>query len=167
MSAYLLKITRFYFQVVDFLQPVFLLIIRAYFGYRFLMTGLGKFQNFDRTVGFFSSLGLPMPEVSAALAAGTELVGGLLLILGLFTKLAALPLTFTMLVAYFTAHQKSLQVFFLGAKFDGNACSVNFFAQSPFPFLFTCLVLMFFGAGKFSLDRLLSNSKRANSLIDI
>ena len=167
MSAYLLKITRFYFQVVDFLQPLFLLLIRAYFGYRFMMAGLGKFRNFEGTVGFFSSLGLPLPEISAALAAGTELAGGLLLILGLFTKLAALPLSITMLVAYLTAHQKSLQVFFLGAKIEGNACSVNFFAQSPYPFLFTCLVLMFFGAGKFSLDRLLSNSKRANSLIDV
>ena len=54
--------------------------------------------------GFFGSIGIPLPEVSAALVIALELVGGLLLILGLGTRWVAIPLAITMLVALFTVH---------------------------------------------------------------
>lgn len=54
--------------------------------------------------GYLSSLGIPFASLSALMAAGTEFFGGLALLLGLAVPLAAVPLTFTMLVAAFTAH---------------------------------------------------------------
>ncbi|MEM7306584.1 MAG: DoxX family protein [Planctomycetota bacterium] len=56
------------------------------------------------TAGWMESIGIPLPTVSAVLAGGTELVGGLALFAGLGQRLLAVPLTFTMLVAAFTAH---------------------------------------------------------------
>ncbi len=123
---------------------VFLLILRAYFGYRFIKTGLGKFENFDSVVEFFTSLQIPYPYLNAAAAASVEVLGGALLILGLGSRLITVPLTVTMLVAYVTAHSKSLSVFW-----DNPSV---FFRQEPFPFLIATLVVLFFGAGRFSID---------------
>lgn len=50
------------------------------------------------------TLGVPMPGVSAWLAALAEFVGGIMVGLGVFPRLAALPFAFTMFVASFTAH---------------------------------------------------------------
>lgn len=133
------------------LQGPFLLIIRAYIGYRFFMAGLGKFQNFSNVVGFFSGLGIPMPEVNAAMAASTELVGGALLLLGLGSRIATVPLTFTMIVAYLTAHSKALENFWSDQS--------PFFKQEPFPFLMVCLIVLLFGPGKYSLDNLFCKKK--------
>lgn len=54
--------------------------------------------------GYLASLGVPLPSVSAFLAASAEFVGGLALLSGLGLSLMAIPLSFTMLVAAFTAH---------------------------------------------------------------
>ena len=56
------------------------------------------------TAGWMESLGIPFPTLSTVLAGGTELIGGLALLTGLFQRLLAAPLAFTMLVAAFTAH---------------------------------------------------------------
>lgn len=59
-----------------YLRDIILLIIRAHWGYAFFLAGLGKFRNFERTAKFFDSLGIPLPELNAYLAAGTEMFGG-------------------------------------------------------------------------------------------
>ena len=150
------RLIKSYFLILQFLQHWFLLALRLYFGYRFILTGWGKLENFDRTVGFFTKLGLPFPEINVVLAGGTELVGGALILIGLFTRLASFPLCFTMIVAYLTAHSTAFFGFFQKPN--------EFFTQAPFPFLFACLVLMFFGAGKISLDYLLKDRKVARLL---
>ena len=65
-------------------------------------------SHFEDTAAWFGNpdwgLGLPMPEVMTALAAGTELFGGFLLLIGLATRLVALPMMVTMLVAVFAVH---------------------------------------------------------------
>src|SRR3569832_221015 len=56
----------------------------------FIGTGWGKLNNLGSTIEYFTSLHIPAPAFNARLAAGTEFVGGVLLLLGLFTRLAAL-----------------------------------------------------------------------------
>ncbi|MFQ5845161.1 MAG: DoxX family protein [Planctomycetota bacterium] len=68
-------------------------------GQNFFVTGVGSFaRDLDR-------LGIPLPTLSAYLAAGTEFVGGILLLLGLFVRLAVVPLIFVMVVGILTVHR--------------------------------------------------------------
>ena len=87
------------------------LLLRLYLAPVLMQAGWNKLQNFDNTVAWFGNnewgLGLPFPELLAALAAGTEFFGGWLLLFGLFTRLISIPLMFTMIVAAVTVHLKN------------------------------------------------------------
>ena len=81
------------------------LLLRLYLAPIFMQAGWSKFQHFDQTVGWFEhGLGLPFPELMVVLAAGTELIGGALLIPGLAVRIISFPLMATMLVAIFAVH---------------------------------------------------------------
>lgn len=68
----------------------------------FLPAGIGKLTGFAGTVGYITSVGLPMPSVAAAIAATVEIVGSLALIAGFGTRGAALVLAlFTLVASYF------------------------------------------------------------------
>lgn len=87
-----------------------LLALRLMAGSVFVFHGsqklLGLFggHGIAGTAGWMESLGIPFPTLSATLAGGTELVGGLALLTGLFARAASVPLVFTMLVGALTAH---------------------------------------------------------------
>ena len=130
-----------------FLQPVLLLLIRLWWGWSFFLTGKGKLLNLDKTAGFFTDLGIPMPKLNAIVAGSTECFGGLLLLAGLFSRVVSVPLIFTMLVAYATADQEALHAIVSDPdKFTG---------ATPFLFLLACLIVFAFGPGRLSLDALL------------
>jgi putative oxidoreductase len=130
-----------------YLQSPLLLVIRLYWGWQFAQSGLGKLRNLDRTTGFFESIDIPLPKVNAIVAGGTECLGGVLLALGLFARPASVPLIFTMLVAYWTAHREELNA--IGTNPD------QFVTAAPFLFLLVSLIVLAFGPGKLSLDALL------------
>ena len=96
----------------------------------FLPAGISKLTGFAGTVGYITSVGLPMPTVAAAVAAAVEVLGSLALIFGFGTRLAALALAFFTLVASFFFH-----VFFKNVGVTGGL-----------------LALAAFGAGGWSLD---------------
>lgn len=81
---------------IDWLAP---LLLRLVFGYFWLETGWAKLQNLDFFAGRFAEWGIPWPYFSAVLSSGTDLVGGALLMLGLATRLACVPMIVNMLVA--------------------------------------------------------------------
>ncbi len=70
-------------------QPILPLLTRVVIGHAFIVAGLGKLRNFDATIGFFASIGIPMPELNAAFIATLELVGGAALVIGLATRVFA------------------------------------------------------------------------------
>lgn len=84
------------------------LALRIYLAPVLMQAGYNKLAHFEDTAAWFGNpdwgLGLPMPEVMTALAAGTEFVGGFLLLIGLATRLISLPLIVTMIVAAFAVH---------------------------------------------------------------
>ena len=88
-------------------------------------------------------LGFPYPMLMAYLRTGAELFGGIMLVLGVFTRLGAFLIMFTMLVAAFTAGKGDL----LG--------------EGEFTFIYAifCLVFILIGPGKFSLDYYFSNKE--------
>lgn len=127
-----------------YLQSPLLLVLRLYWGWQFAQTGWGKLMHLDRTAGFFESLHLPAPKLNAILAGTTECLGGLLLALGLFARPAAVPLVFTMLVAYVTADREALAAI--------TSDPDQFTSAAPFLFLLASLLVLAFGPGRLSLD---------------
>ncbi len=90
---------------LDGLAP---LAIRLYLAPVFWMAGTQKIAGMDNTIEWFGNtewgLGLPAPALLAHLAAYTEAIGALLLLLGLATRWAAIPLLVTMAVAALAVH---------------------------------------------------------------
>lgn len=83
-------------------HSAFSLAARLLFVALFLPAGIGKLTGFAGTVGYISSVGLPLPAVGAALALVVEIVGSLALLAGYGTRLAALVLAaFTLLASLF------------------------------------------------------------------
>lgn len=78
-------------------------LARLTVGLVFIGTGWGKLHNLGDVTDFFASLHIPAPGFNARLAAATEFFGGIAVLVGLGTRLAALPLAFTMVVAIVTA----------------------------------------------------------------
>lgn len=70
----------------------------------FLPAGIGKLTGFQGTVGYITSVGLPLPTIAAAFALVLEIAGGIALIAGAGTPIAALALAFFTLVASFFFH---------------------------------------------------------------
>jgi putative oxidoreductase len=118
-------------------------------GQAFFLTGRGKLENFPRTVEFFTSLGIPMPELNAAFVSRLEFYGGMLLIVGLATRLVAAGLASTMVVALMTADKQTFLDALRGAG-DSGLTDVT-----PFVYLLFLGWLVLAGPGAASLDRLL------------
>jgi putative oxidoreductase len=138
------QIYSFYENTISRLQSPLLLVVRLYWGWQFFQTGLGKLSNIPKVVDFFTSLGIPFPMLNAYFVGSLECVGGVLLFLGLGSRLIALPLTFNMLVAYITADREAL--------FSVFSDPGKFYAADPYTFLFASLLILIFGPGRFSLD---------------
>jgi putative oxidoreductase len=126
------------------------LALRLSLGAVFLGTGWGKLHNLSQLTSFFTDLGIPFPAVQAPVIACIELVGGTLIFLGLFTRLAALPLMGIMTVAILTAKRPEI---------DGVRSLLAF---DEFTYLAGFLWLFVAGAGKASLDALLFGRKSAH-----
>lgn len=133
-------------------QSVFLLFVRVYWGWLFLEAGLGKWKDIARPIGFFTSLGIPLPQLSAYTVASIELVGGALLIVGLLARPAAAALVMVMAGAYYFAHFEQLMSIFSDPR--------NFASVGAFAFLFAALIVLLFGAGWVSVDYFLCKRKR-------
>ena len=132
--------------VASSFQSLLLLAVRLYWGWQFMQTGWGKLHNLARVTQFFTSLGIPAPGLNAGFFSGLELVGGVLLAVGLASRPVALLFVGDMLVAYITADRTAFFSFFSDPdKFVGAA---------PCAFLCASLVILIFGPGRFSLDTL-------------
>jgi putative oxidoreductase len=146
--------SRFEYAAKTYLTSPFLLLVRLYWGWQFAQTGWGKLHNLSHVREFFESLGIPAPGVMAPSIAMLEFVGGILLILGLATRLIGLLLAANMLTAYITADREAL-----GSIFSDPG---KFYNADPFTFLFAAVIVLVLGAGAFSLDALLARSHKGS-----
>jgi len=123
-----------------------LVLIRVITGFLIFIHGLDTFnkENMNGNIAWLTDLHFPVPVVMAYIGKGAELIGGVLLILGFFTRFAALILVFDMLVI---------------TTVLGNG---KIFTDSQHSFLFLLLFacLFFVGPGKISLDHLLFNKTK-------
>ena len=134
--------------LISKLQSPFLLIIRLYWGWQFFLTGKGKLTHLDKIADYFATLHIPMPKLNAALAGTTECVGGLLLLLGLGSRIITVPLICVLTVAYLTADTEAVRNIF--SKPDA------FLSADEFLFLLTAVIVLIFGPGIFSLDAIIA-----------
>ncbi len=151
MTMLLERYYRLLIRVATSLQSPFLLAVRLYWGWQFMQTGWGKLTDIDKVIQFFTTLGIPAPALNAYFVSGLEFVGGLLLILGLGSRLIALPLVIDMLVAYITADREAL--------FSIISSPDKFSAAAPFTFLIASLIVLLFGPGLVSVDAFLASRK--------
>ncbi len=120
-------------------QNLSLFFMRAFVGWTFFRAGTGKlfgwssFGGWAVTDTFFAQLGFPYPKLCLIFVGLVETVCGILLILGLRTRLASFLVACVMFVAIITAHRDS--------GFD-----------YPFTLFLSCIVLLELGGGRFSLQ---------------
>jgi putative oxidoreductase len=118
-------------------------LARLSIGWIFVQSGWGKLHNLENAIEYFGSLGIPAPQIQAPFVAGVELVGGLLILGGLFTRLVSIPLAVTMVVALVTAKRPDI------------ASVGDLYGTVEFLYLLGFGYLAAFGAGVLSLDEVL------------
>jgi putative oxidoreductase len=134
--------------VLDRLQPLALLVLRVALGAIMIAHGKEKvFGGMAKHIAMVHSLGVPAPTLMAYLSAGTEFVGGILLVIGLFTRIASFATLIDMLVAIFKVHIKN------GFTGQGNY-------QFPLALGVIAFALIFYGAGPIALDWALGKKGR-------
>ena len=146
------KLYRLLIAAAASLQSPFLLAVRLYWGWQFCQDGYGKLTHLEKVTEFFGSLGLPAPGMTAAFVGGLELLGGVLLILGLGSRLISLLLTGNMLMAFVTADREAL--------FSVFSDPDKFYGAAPYTYLFAVVIVLIFGPGAFSLDAVIANQSR-------
>src|SRR6476660_3747336 len=140
------------------------ILIRLMAGGVFFWEGILKFVYVNQGVGRFTKLGFPFPETTAHIIATGEIVGGLLLIFGLFTRITAFYFIIQMIVAVLST-KISL---YLGtsplplppAPPKMGIWAVLHEVRSDYAQILTCLFLLIEGAGRRSLDFIISTSKK-------
>ncbi len=124
-----------------------LLFLRLILAYGFFNPAKMKLSNIDGIISWFESINIPFPALNAYLATGTEVLGVILLTLGLGTRFISIPLIITMIVAILTVH--------LGNGFEAGS---NGF-EIPLYYMIMLFTLLVYGSGKFSLDHIFKNKK--------
>ena len=131
----------------DWALDVGTLLIRLFIGVCFVIHGLGKLGlvgtgDMDGFVAWLTDLGVPMPEVQARIAMLSEIVGGVLITLGLFTRPACALLVGTMVVAGRLGHKDC--GYLITNEPPGAEYTINLAA--------ICMLILLLGPGGVSLD---------------
>jgi putative oxidoreductase len=142
--SHLLRLYRQLASAFSSLQSLMLLAVRLYWGFQFAQTGWGKLHNLAKIIGFFASLNIPFPAFTAPFVSTLEFVGGILLMVGLFSRPIGLLLGGNMFVAYWTADREALSAVFSDPG--------KFYVADPYTFLFASLMILIFGSGLFAAD---------------
>src|SRR5271155_469315 len=132
------------------LQSAFLLAVRLVWGYELYGAGSGKLLHIEKPIAYFTSLGIPFPVENAYLVGCTEMFGGIFLGLGLLSRVVAIPLIIDFIVAYLTTEQEALRKLI---HFDPDA----FISADPFTYLLASVIMLVFGPGAYSVDRILKS----------
>jgi putative oxidoreductase len=122
---------------LQWLAPLF---ARVTLGVLFVSTGWGKLHQLDKVTEFFTQLHIPYAAFNATLVSWTELICGALLLIGLASRFAAIPLIITMTVALLTAKRGEL-----------NGLPA-LFGMVEFTYIALLVVVAIVGPGAFSID---------------
>lgn len=165
------KLKALWDNLVGVLEPagdwVALLPIRLLIGYEFASAGFRKLGASDTlwgdVPGWFANKDFPFPfglfsaELNWFLVTWVEIVGGLALVVGLFTRFWAFSLVIVTIVAIFSTHWPA-EWNSLAELWKGYTVTDKGFGNYRIPLLFLTMLLplIFIGGGKLSLDRVLA-----------
>src|SRR5947209_16980801 len=146
--------------------PLAIILLRIMAGGVFLWEGILKFVYPNQGVGRFTKLGFPAPQATADFAGTLEIIGGLLLLTGLLTRLIAVAFIIEMLVAMLTTKIP----LYLGTSplpLPPVPPQVGFWAvlheiRSEYAQLMTSIFLLIAGPGRWSLDAFLARKRPAS-----
>jgi len=170
MQCQLTKVCKLLEPITSQLQSLSLLGLRLMLAYTFYEPAMMKLKDINSVAMWFESMGIPLPTLNAYMATGTEIVGVVLLTLGLFTRLISLPLIIVMIVAIITVHgingfemiqagSEVINPWINGSKVEATIVTLQNGFELPLYYILMLLVLLSHGAGKFSLDTLLFRKK--------
>ncbi len=131
----------------EYTHSLSLLLARVAVAYGFYEPAMMKWKDIHSVAEWFGSMGIPFPLLNAYMAATTETVGVVFLILGLLTRLISLPLIIIMIVAIVTVHLS-----------NGFSAGANGF-EIPLYYMLFLFIFLSQGAGRFSLDHLIFDKK--------
>lgn len=130
------------------LNDIFFLLIRITIGIVFIQSGWGKIHNIEKVIGYFTELKIPLPIFSAHLTAWTELIAGLFIFVGFFTRISSISIFIVMFVAILTTQIASLEHW------------SDILGTVEFLYALLCLGLILIGAEKLSVDQVIkANTK--------
>ena len=135
-------------RALDWLPPT---LARLIVGWVFFLSGWGKLNDLQTVVNYFTDLGIPAPAFQAGLAATAEFVCGGLLLLGLATRFAVVPLIITMCVALRTA------------LWDQVTDAISLFGIAEFLYIALLVWIGVNGAGPLSADALIARLNRRDN----
>jgi len=147
-----------------------IIIIRLMAGTVFFFEGILKFLYANQGVGRFTKLGFPFPETTAHIIATGEIIGGLLLLFGLFTRFVSFYFIIQMIVAVLSTKitlyfgTSPLPVPPVAPKM--GIWAVEHETRSDYAQIMACLFLLIEGAGRMSIDFIISASKKVYSFSD-
>jgi putative oxidoreductase len=156
LFALFLSLYRRSEQCLHAMQAPLLLLIRLYWGWQFAQAGWGKLHNLDHVTEFFTTLGIPAPHLNALVVATVEFAGGVLLALGLGSRVVALLLFVNMSVAFVTADREALGMILSDPG--------KFYSADPYTFWFASLLILVFGPGWIAVDALLTRYSTSDKL---
>lgn len=151
--------------------PSSILIIRLMAGSVFFWEGILKFVYSNQGVGRFTKLGFPYPDITAHWIATGEIIGGLLLILGIFTRFVSFYFIIQMIVAVLST---KIDLYFGTSPLPMppappkmGVWAVLHEIRSDFAQILACLFLLLEGAGRRSLDFKLSTKYKVYPAVDM
>ena len=185
-----MKMYRQYVNFLSKLGDIPLLALRLLLAYAFFGPAIMKWGDMEATIAWFGNpdwgLGLPFPALNAYMAASIEMLGVVLLVLGLGTRVISIPLLFVLFIAYVTVHSghgwlaigssandteiaerlnaaKGILKEYGDYKWlteKGSFVILQNGAEFIVTYAIMLLTLMTFGSGKISLDHILTSKKQ-------
>ena len=151
MKCQLTKLCKLVTQATERIKDLPLLFLRLVLAYGFWGPATMKWQDINAIGDWFASMDIPFPLLNAYMAAGTEMAGVFLLLLGLGTRLISIPLIITMIVAIFTVHLPN------GFEAGSNGYEI------PLYYMLMLFTLTVYGSGKLSIDYIIKNKRAHNN----
>src|SRR5215831_8116198 len=145
-------------------SPKSTLLLRLMAGGVFFWEGLLKFVYINQGVGRFTKLGIPFPHYTATFVGGLEIIGGLLLLAGLTTRVIAIPFVAEMIVAILST-KISLYLGTSPLPLPPAPPQVGIWAvlheiRSEYAQMLTVMFLLVNGSGEWSLDTVLRRKRK-------
>lgn len=143
--------------------PASILALRLMAGGVFFWEGILKFVYLNQGIGRFTKLGMPIPHFTADFVACLEIVGGLLVMSGLLTRVISIPFIFEMIVAILST-KISLYLGTSPLPLPAAPPKIGIWAvlhevRSEYAQLLTMIFLMINGPGRWSLDAVLAKKR--------